>query len=281
MMMRERRGAAARVPGLARRVTATALGLFVFSLGMVLNVRANVGLSPWQALHVGITLHAPLTLGQGSQLVGGLMVLVSWLFGVRPGPATLMNAVLVGWYMDLLLASGLIPRMAPDAGGYAMLLASLAVSGFGIAGYIKGGLGAGPRDSFMLALMRLAGRGPSTIRTGIEVGAALGGFLLGAPLGLGTVVFAVGLGPSVGYWFRVLGIRPLARQAAPRPATPAPRSMERRHDTAGEGPRPDAPPAATGVVGKADGCSGVDVAGVGWTSANGRPAADDGGRSTR
>lgn len=213
MTENERGGVMARSPGLVRRVVVTTLGLFVFSLGMVLNVRADVGLSPWQALHVGITLHTPLTLGQASQVVGGLMVGVSWLFGIRPGAATVMNAVLVGWYMDLLLASELIPRMGPSIGGYAMLLASLGVSGFGIAGYIKGGLGAGPRDSFMLALMRLSGRGPSTIRAGIEVGAALGGYLLGAPLGPGTVLFAIGLGPSVGYWFKLLGVRPPARHA--------------------------------------------------------------------
>ena len=240
----------ARSPGPALRAVITTLGLFVFSLGMVLNVRANVGLSPWQALHVGLTLHTPLTLGQASQVVGGLMVVVSWLFGIRPGAATLMNAVLVGWFMDLLLASGLIPLMEPDLGGYAMLLVSLGISGFGIAAYIKGGLGAGPRDSFMLALMRLSGRGPATIRAGIEIGAALGGFLLGAPLGLGTVLFAVGLGPSVGYWFRLLGVRPPARHPSPGPTAPTPDPSEpgppirARSAPAREDPRPDAPPAA-------------------------------------
>ncbi|MDP8923126.1 MAG: hypothetical protein M3O34_09665, partial [Chloroflexota bacterium] len=220
MSANERGGATARSPNPARQVAVTTVGLFVFSLGMVLNVRANVGLSPWQALHVGMTLHAPLTLGQASQVVGGVMVVVSWLFGVRPGAATLMNAVLVGWFMDLLLASELIPLMRPDVGGYAMLVASLVISGLGIAWYIKGGLGAGPRDSFMLALMRLSGRGPSTIRAGIEVGAALVGFLLGAPLGFGTILFAVGLGPSVGYWFRLLGVRPPARPAVTRTTVP-------------------------------------------------------------
>lgn len=240
-MSENERGATARSPSPALRVAVTTVGLFVFSLGMVLNVRANVGLSPWQALHVGMTLHAPLTLGQASQVVGGVMVVVSWLFGVRPGAATVMNAVLVGWFMDLLLMSGLIPLMGPDVGGYAMLVASLVISGLGIAWYIKGGLGAGPRDSFMLALMRLSGRGPSTIRAGIEVGAALGGFLLGAPLGFGTILFAVGLGPSVGYWFKLLGVRPPARPAVTRATGPTPPSLESRR----EGARPDAPPAAT------------------------------------
>ncbi len=97
MTENDRGDATARLPDLARRVAVTALGLFVFAVGMVLNVRAYVGLSPWQALHVGMTHHAPVTLGQASQLVGGLMVVVSWLFGIRPGAATVMNAVLVGW----------------------------------------------------------------------------------------------------------------------------------------------------------------------------------------
>ena len=262
MTVNERGGATTRSRRVAGQVIVTTLGLFVFSLGMVLNVQANVGLSPWQALHVGMTLHAPVTLGQASQIVGGLMVVVSWLFGVRPGPATLMNAVLVGWYMDLLLASGLIPLMESNLGGYAMLLASLAISGFGIAGYIKGGLGAGPRDSFMLALMRLTGRGPSGIRAGIEVGAALGGFLLGAPLGLGTLLFAVGLGPSVGYWFALLGVRPPPRRLAPRSGAPA--------------PSPGTPPrAARRPVGEAE-CRRGDSRDVGRTSAESRPAGHDG-----
>ena len=173
---------------LAARLLVTTVGLFVFSLGVVLNLQSNAGLSPWQALHVGITLHTPLSFGQASQLVGLLMLLVSWVAGVRPGLATLMNVVLVGIFSDLLLASELIPMMEPGLGGLAMLAASLVISGLGIAGYIRGGLGAGPCDGFMLALMRLPGRGAAPVRIAIEIGAAVGGLLLGAPLGIGTEV---------------------------------------------------------------------------------------------
>ena len=197
---------------LATRLLVTTVGLFVFSLGVVLNLQSNAGLSPWQALHVGITLHTPLSFGQASQLVGLLMLLVSWVAGVRPGLATLMNASLVGIFSDLLLASDLIPKMEPGFGGMAMLAASLVVSGLGIAGYIRGGLGAGPRDGFLLALMRLTGRGAAPVRIAIEIGATVGGLLLGAPLGIGTVLFAFGLGPSVGFWFKMLGVKPPARR---------------------------------------------------------------------
>lgn len=205
---------------LALRLLITTAGLLVFALGVVLNLQSGSGLSPWQALHFGITLHTPLSFGQASQLVGGLMLLAAWAAGVRPGLATLMNAVLVGLFTDLLLASGLIPKQEPGPGGLAMLLLSLVVSGFGIAGYIRGGLGAGPRDGFMLALMYLTGRGAAPVRIAIEVGATLGGLLLGAPLGIGTLLFAVGLGPAVGFWFKILRVKPAPRQRrAPAPAS--------------------------------------------------------------
>jgi uncharacterized membrane protein YczE len=206
---------------LATRLLVTTVGLFVFSLGVVLNIQSNAGLSPWQALHVGITLHTPLSFGQASQLVGLLMLVVSWVAGVRPGLATLMNAVLVGIFSDLLLDSELIPKMEPGLGGFTMLAASLVISGLGIAGYIRGGLGAGPRDGFMLALMRLTGRGAAPVRIVIEIGATVGGLLLGAPLGIGTVLFAFGLGPSVGFWFKMLGVKPPARRPAREASVPA------------------------------------------------------------
>jgi uncharacterized membrane protein YczE len=205
------------IVGAGRLVLATA-GLAIFACGVVLNLQANAGLSPWQVLHYGITLHTPLSFGQASQVVGVLMVAASWLAGVRPGLATIMNAVLVGWFTDLLLAGGLIPQMQTILTGAAMLVASLAISGLGIATYIRAGLGAGPRDSFMLALMRLLGRGPAPSRIVMEVGATLCGYLLGGPVGLGTALFAVGLGPAIGFWFRVLGVKPRAASAPARPA---------------------------------------------------------------
>jgi uncharacterized membrane protein YczE len=202
------------------RLGVTTVGLFIFSLGVVLNLQSNAGLSPWQALHVGMTLHTPLSFGQASQVVGVVMLLASWVTGVRPGLATLMNAVLVGVFSDLLLASDIIPMQSSAIRGLPMLAVSLVVSGLGIAFYIRGGLGAGPRDGFMLALMRLSGRGAAPVRIGIEVGAALGGLMLGAPLGIGTVLFAVGLGPSVSFWFKVLGVKPPVRRPAPTATAP-------------------------------------------------------------
>lgn len=217
MLIPRRPWAGNRPLRLAARVGLTTVGLAIFAVGVVLNLQANVGLSPWQLLHYGMTLHTPLSFGQASQVVGLVMVVAAWVAGVRPGFATIMNAVLVGWFTDLLLDGGVVPQQQPDLVGYAMLVASLVVSGLGIATYIRAGLGAGPRDSFMLALMRLLGRGAGPSRIVMEVGATLIGFVLGGPLGVGTVLFAVGLGPAVGYWFNVLGVPapPRRRRLAP------------------------------------------------------------------
>lgn len=201
------------------RLLITTAGLFIFSLGVVLNLQANAGLSPWQALHYGMTLHTPLSFGQASQIVGLIMLFAAWIAGLRPGLATVMNAALVGVFSDLLLLWEVIPRQEEWLGSMLMLLVSLVASGLGIAAYIRGGLGAGPRDGFMLALMRLTGRGAAPVRIGIEVGATLGGLLLGAPLGVGTVLFAFGLGPSVSFWFKRLGVKPPVR-ARTSPARP-------------------------------------------------------------
>lgn len=218
MLFHQTRVTRAGLGRLALRLLVTTFGLFIFALGVVLNLRANIGLSPWQALHFGMTLHTPLSFGQASQLVGLIMLCAAWIAGVRPGVATVMNAALVGIFTDLLLFWEVIPLQHELLGSVVMLLVSLVASGLGIAIYIRGGLGAGPRDGFMLALMRLTGRGAAPVRIGIEVGATLGGLLLGAPLGVGTVLFAFGLGPSVGFWFKRLGVKPPGR---PRTSTSA------------------------------------------------------------
>lgn len=199
-----------------RSLLVTTVGLWIFALGVVLNYQSHAGLSPWQVLHFGLTLHSPLSFGQASQAVGAVMVAVAWWSGVRPGLATVMNAVLVGLFTDVMLEMELVPAVDLWPVGYLMLLASLVVTGFGMAVYIRGGLGAGPRDSFMLGMMRITGRGPAPIRITMELGAAIVGLALGGTLGGGTLLYAVGLGPVVGFWFRVLRVPTPKRRLSKR-----------------------------------------------------------------
>jgi uncharacterized membrane protein YczE len=181
-------------------------GLFVFAIAQALSLQCNLGAASWTVLHDGLARQLPLSIGQATQLVGLLMGMVAWLAGVRPGLGTLANMLLIGLFLDLILWSDLIPEAGPYPARVAMLLAGIAVMGVGSALYIKAGFGAGPRDSFMLALMRHSGLRVGVVRWGMEVTAAVGGIVLGGSFGIGTLIFAMLVGLSVDIWFRVLRV---------------------------------------------------------------------------
>ena len=195
--------------GLALRLLIVVLGLALFSLGSVLILRSRVGLGPWDVFHQGLTRHLPLTFGQASITTGFVVLLLAWACGARPGVATVLNMLLVGAFIDLYLWLGFVP----DFGAWALplrvaidLTGVLAI-GMGTALYIKGNLGAGPRDGLMLALARRTGGRVSIVRGAIEVLALAVGALLGGTAGIGTIIFALGAGPAVGLGFRLLRVR--------------------------------------------------------------------------
>lgn len=185
-------------------------GLFLFALGIVLTLHSGLGLGPWDVLHQGLSKHLRLTFGQTSILVGAILLVVGLLLGERPGVGTVLNMVLIGVFIDLIVWSGVVP----DAGGRNVVLRLLmdvvgvATVGVGSALYIKAGLGAGPRDSLMLALNRLTGLRVGWVRTGIELVALTIGYLLGGTVGIGTAVFALGIGVAVDVAFRLFNVRP-------------------------------------------------------------------------
>lgn len=183
------------------------VGLFLFGLALTLTLQSNVGANSWTVLHDGIAKQTPLTIGQAAQIVGLLMLAVSWAVGVRPGVGTILNMVLAGLFLDLILWTDLIKRADNYLTGGAMLLASVALMGFASGMYIKPGLGAGPRDSFMLALTEITGKPVGTARWFLEISAVIVGILLGGDFGVGTIIFAALIGPSVGFGFRLFGVK--------------------------------------------------------------------------
>lgn len=199
-----------RAASLALRLFIMVIGLFIFSVGLVLNVRANLGLGPWNVFHYGLMLMTPLTFGQVSIAVGFCMILISLLLGIRPGIATFANMVLVGVFIDLTMP--LIRDFHEPLYQYPVLVGGILVMGIGTAIYIKVGLGAGPRDSFMLGLTTRLGWHVGVIRSLIEGTVLVLGFLMGGPVGVGTVVFVLGIGPSVELFFRLLRV-PVKKQA--------------------------------------------------------------------
>jgi uncharacterized membrane protein YczE len=172
-------------------------------------------------LSEGLTRHLPIRIGESTILVSLAVVLIALMLGIRPSFGTLMNMTLVGVYADLILTSGLLPdyRAAgwspPEiAARLGLTIGGIVLVGLGTALYLKGGLGAGPRDGLMLGLSARLRRPVAAVRTGIELTALVVGVLLGGTAGLGTLLWALGIGPAVGAWFRLLRVKTAAAHSA-------------------------------------------------------------------
>ena len=183
-------------------------GLWLFAVGVVLGLRSGLGVSPWDVFHDGVRQATPLSFGAATVLVGVVLVVVALAFGVRPGPGTLVNMVAIGVFADALLASGFVQGLA--AGSLpvrlAAVLAGVGLVALGSALYIGAGLGSGPRDSLMLALSARTRLPVGLVRGLLEVIVLGVGWLLGGAVGVGTVLFAFGIGPAVQLAFRVLQV---------------------------------------------------------------------------
>ena len=190
---------------LPRRLVQLFVGLVLYGASLAWMVRADLGLAPWDVLHSGLIRHVPITLGQAVVLMS-FVVLVLWIpLRETPGIGTLSNAVVVGlsadatlWLMDA--PAGLAPRIALMVGG-------VLLCGFATALYIGAQLGRGPRDGLMTGLHRRTGVSLRLVRTALEVGVVLLGLVLGGVLGLGTVLFALGIGPVTQALLPVLVVR--------------------------------------------------------------------------
>jgi uncharacterized membrane protein YczE len=185
-------------------------GLFLAAFGIVLTLRANLGVSPWDVLHGGLADRTGLSFGVVVQLVGAVVLAASLLLGVRPGPGTIANLVLIGAFEDLLLDAGLgdasqgalLPRLL-------LLVAGVLLIGVAGALYIGAHYGAGPRDGLMVALHTRRGWSIGVARTVVEASALLVGVVLGGPVGVGTALYTVGIGPATQAAFRVLRMTPV------------------------------------------------------------------------
>jgi uncharacterized membrane protein YczE len=177
-----------------RRLLQLFIGLTLFGAGIGLMLRSGLGLAPWDVLHQGLALRTGLTVGTWSILVS-VAVLTLWLpLRERFGLGTLLNAAIVGVMIDVTAA------LVPEAGGLApatgMTVGGVLLTGIGSGLYIGANLGPGPRDGLMTGITR---RGPSLriTRTVLEASVLSAGWLLGGTVGVGTLAFAVLIGPLV------------------------------------------------------------------------------------
>lgn len=198
--------------GLRPRFGLLITGLFLFAAGIVALLESRLGLSPWDVLHQGIARHTPLSFGEANIAVGILVLTVAFLLGASIGIGTITNAILVGGFVQLLTRLGPVAALAHDPLGtrVVLLVAGIALMGVGTALYIGAGLGAGPRDSLMVVGSQRTGFRIGAVRATLEVSALAVGFVLGGTVGVGTLAFALGIGPTVEFCFWMLERSPLA-----------------------------------------------------------------------
>ena len=184
-----------RAGRLAVRLPLLVAGLYLYGASLAMMVRGSLGVAPWDVLHVGVARYVPLTLGQ-TVIVLSFVVLLLWIpLRERPGLGTLANALLVGLSTDLTL--GLLAAPAAWWARAGLLAGGILLNAVATGLYIGSQFGRGPRDGLMTGLVRRTGLSVRVVRTSIEVTVVALGWLLGGPLGAGTVLYAVLIGPLV------------------------------------------------------------------------------------
>ncbi len=189
-----------RAGRLTRRLVQLMLGLTLYGISMAMVVRGAVGVLPWDVLHLGIAAHVPLALGT-VVILTSLAVLLGWLpLRQAPGLGTLLNAVWIG-----LVLNEVLPLLhTPDhlGGRVALMLGGVVLNAVATAAYIGAQLGPGPRDGLMTGLSRRTGLSLRLVRTALELFVVGVGWALGGGIGVGTLVYAVSIGPLTQLFLR-------------------------------------------------------------------------------
>ncbi|HEY5561528.1 MAG TPA: membrane protein [Clostridiaceae bacterium] len=178
-------------------------GFFLYAVAILLALYSKLGMSPWDVFHMGIVNHSILSLGQTSELVGLGIIIISIFLGVIPGIGSILNMFFIGIFIDLINNTGILKTPDNILGKILMLLLAIIIMGIATYFYLKVELGAGPRDGLMEGLVIKLNRPVWLIRGDIEITALIIGIILGGPVGIGTLLLAVAIGPSVEFAFRI------------------------------------------------------------------------------
>ena len=182
------------------------VGLYLFGLGIAFQIRATLGLAPWDVFGQGLANITGLSFGLATVLASALILLLWIPLKQKPGLGTIFNALLIGPFIDLSL------RFVPSAADWGIFgqigwyVLGMAIIALGTGVYIGARLGPGPRDGLMTGSVKKFGKPVWIVRTVLEGGATLIGLAFGGPVGLGTVLFVVGIGPMVQVSMRAFGL---------------------------------------------------------------------------
>ncbi len=195
-----------------RRLIQLYVGLGLYGASSALLVRSGLGLEPWNVLHQGLAELTGLTIGIVSIIVGAAVLLLWIPLRQRPGLGTVSNVFVVGIALDGTLAA--VPAAHTLAVRVPLLLAGILLNGVATGLYISARFGPGPRDGLMTGLHRRTGRSIRLMRTAVEVAVVVTGFALGGTIGIGTLLYAVSIGPLAQVFLRVFAVRPASDGSA-------------------------------------------------------------------
>lgn len=180
---------------MTKRLVQLLLGLALYGFSMALMVRAVLGLDPWDVFHLGVSLRVGWSFGTVVNVVGALVLLLWLPLRQKPGIGTVANILVIGTVADLSLAMLPAFETLPVRGG--AMIAGIVLNGVAGAAYIGAGLGPGPRDGLMTGIVRRTGWPIWRVRTGIELAVLAAGWVMGGVAGVGTILYAVAIGPLV------------------------------------------------------------------------------------
>ena len=179
------------------------VGLFLYAVGIVFTINANLGLSPWDVFHQGISKLSGITMGQASILSGLVIVILDWVLGEKVGLGTIFNMLFIGIFMDLLMLNHLVPIFNNMIARVIMMLLGMFIIGIASYFYIGAGLGSGPRDGLMVSLTKKTGKSVRFVRNCIEFTVLVVGYFLGGTVGFGTLIMVIGGGYFVQFAFKI------------------------------------------------------------------------------
>ncbi len=188
-----------------KRTMRLIFGLFLYAFGSYLGIQANVGLAPWEAFSVGVSMRTGLLYGDVVVLTGVVLIILGWIFKEKIGFGTILNALLIGKFVDFFNWMDIVPKVENFPLGVVVLLLGQMIICFASFFYIGASLGCGPRDTLMVLLGKVFARIPIGMVRGLLEGTVLLiGWILGAKVGIGTVIAVFGIGTLLEYTFRLL-----------------------------------------------------------------------------
>lgn len=192
-----------------------AIGLFGYGASVALMLQSGLGVGPWDAFHTGLHNLTGMSVGQASILAGLLLVIGTWFVGVQPGLGTLANMLFIGLIIDGV--QPFIPLATNRLWGVLYFVPAVLICGLSTGLYIGAGLGKGPRDGLMIAVSDRTGWPVRRARTAVELIVLFFGWLMGGQIGIGTLMFALGIGPAAQWGLRLWGAldEPAARKRPP------------------------------------------------------------------